>query len=63
MTLNEIALFLAGGFTWDVVLHLALAASRTKVKMFGITFTGGHNKTLAITNAIIAVLLLWYALA
>jgi len=62
VTLQQVALFLAGGLAWDVVLHLAMIASKTEIKMFGIKFTHKVNQLLAITNTIIVLLLLWYAL-
>lgn len=61
--LNEIALFVAGGFAWDAVLHLAMVIKGTEIEMFGIHFTPNLNKVLAVTNTIIAILLLWFALA
>ena len=61
MTLQQIALFIAGGFAWDVGLHLLLAVSGTEMKMFGITLTRKLNSVLAVTNIIITALLLLYA--
>ena len=62
MTLQQLALFVAGGLAWDAIVQAAMMASKSEVKLFGFKFTHKINKTLAVTNLIIALLLLWYAL-